>query len=312
MTDTPCVLIDASHRGEIRFAITWPGRSQRLEEVRGYATEGMTTFTEALLRYERETGIRLRDHDGLAAVSGAVSGHAIPIARSRWTISRDGLAAIFKSAPVIINDVAARAWALRTTSPRADNLRGTSQPSLTNNTRHALLMVEEGLGCAVIDVDHLGIARILESEAGHLDFSPSNDDEDALLRAMRDATGGQPSWEQILLLERDDTVLRRAWPAMTETGRAQGIGALLGRFTANVILSAGAWNGVFISGRTASKVLAGPEGRAAFDASLSARRTFRRIIAAAPCWRIEQHEPVLTGGAALVAEQHLLRVAPAR
>ena len=104
------LLVEASSQGVLRFATAEPSSRPRLTDIYELDIAGVPTFTDALQTYEREKGIRLRGMQCAMAIAGASSGEAISLVRSRWTISRGGLAAFFGTEPVILNDVAARAW----------------------------------------------------------------------------------------------------------------------------------------------------------------------------------------------------------
>ena len=298
IADDHWVAIDASVSGELRFALVTPGDPPRLERIRTYATDSLPTFTDGLMRFAADTGTPLRALDATIAVAGAVSGTSIPVARSRWTISRSGLAVLFRRPPLILNDVAARAWAVLAT-PTGDRLRGAGVPEFNRPGRRIMIVVDEGVGCAIIDVDQAAVTRIVESEAGHGDFAPADAAQDQIAAKLRGgAVGAIPSWEQVLTLEAGE---RQATVA-GDRERHHLMGGLLGRFVVNMILAAGAWEGVMLTGRRVQRMLAG-EGRPAFDAAFTQRRHFRRLVEATPCWHVHQAEPVLTG-AAMMMNQH--------
>src|SRR3954470_4725452 len=105
------VLADASTAGVVRFASTTPGAT-RLESIISLSGDAHPTFTDALLTYERESGVSLRGAECVLAIPAPPAGDAIPVSRSRWTISRSGLNAMFGRQVTVINDVAATAWSL--------------------------------------------------------------------------------------------------------------------------------------------------------------------------------------------------------
>ena len=123
------LLIEASSEGVLRFATAAPSARPRVTEVLEINIAGVPTFTDALQNYEREKSIRLRGMRCAMAIAGASSGESISLVRSRWTISRGGLAAFFGTDPVILNDVAARAWAVRSGSGMIEQLRGSASPT---------------------------------------------------------------------------------------------------------------------------------------------------------------------------------------
>lgn len=297
----PWLLIEASQEGVLRFATAAPSPRPRISEVRQINIAGVPTFTDALQQYERDTGLSLQGLQCAMAIAGAASGETISLVRSRWTISRAGLAAVFGNPATILNDVAARAWATRSGTANIETVRGLGRPSLSQPGRYAMLMVEEGVGASAIDVDRDAGIRILETETGHTDFAPINEREEKLAKALR---GASPtiSWERMLMLDRQDPVWGQACPDVLEAERPRILAALLGRFAVNLMHNFGAWQGVMLTGSRAARMLES-SSRPYFDAAFGTRRNFSRLIIGAPAWRVDQHEAVLTGAAECLAYQ---------
>lgn len=296
--DEPWVLIDASQGGEISFATAEPSAYPVLSQVITYRAEELPTFTDALLRFERETAIPLNRAHSVVTISGAVSGSIVAIGRSRWTISRSGLAGLFGRPATIINDVVANAWLTLGNVPNHRPLRANAplDPSLPG--RRLMLTIDCGVGAALIDINEDGAARVLDLEAGHMGFAPADEDEDQLLSALRRTPGGT-SWERVLTLALDDPI----WRTLPLSGRADYLARmarLQGSLAADLTLAYCSWGGVLLTG---ARVSIDPTARAAFDAGFSAKRAFRRLLLDTPCWKIEQREPGLRGGASLLARR---------
>jgi glucokinase len=296
---SPWLLIEASREGVLRFATVMPSARPRIADIHEIQIAGVPTFTDALQQFEREKGVPLRGLQCAMAIAGAASGETISLVRSRWTISRAGLLAVFGTDAVILNDVAARAWATRSGTANVEPLRGAGMPNLGRPGRYGMIMVEEGLGAAVVDVDRESGIRILETEAGHMDFSPTNDREERLAKAVR-GTAATASWEMVLMLDRHDPVWSQACPDLLEAERQRLQATLLGRFAINLMHAFGAWQGVMLTGTRAGRMLEGGN-RVYFDSSFATRRSFSRLIIGAPAWRVDQHEAVLTGAAERLA-----------
>ncbi|NUR44600.1 MAG: hypothetical protein HOP91_00365 [Sphingomonas sp.] len=296
----PWLLIEASREGVLRFATAAPSARPRVTDIQEVLVAGLPTFTDALQRFERERGIPLRGLQCAMAIAGAASGETISLVRSRWTISRAGLHAVFGTDPIILNDVAARAWATRSGTANLEQLRGVGIPNLSRPGRYGMIMVEEGLGAAIVDVDRDSGIRILETEAGHMDFSPTNEREERLAHAVGGSGSRAVSWEMILMLDRNDPVWSQACPDMLEPERPRLQAALLARFSINLMHSFGAWQGIMLTGTRAARILEAGQ-RVHFDASFAIRRNFSRLVIAAPAWRVDQHEAVLTGAAERLA-----------
>lgn len=289
----PWLLVEASQEGVLRLATATPSDRPRVENIRQIEVAGVPTFTDALQRYEREAGLQLRGLQCCMSMAGATSGDALSLVRSRWTISRAGLEAVFDRPAIVLNDVAARAWGVRAGSAAVETLRGVGTPDFARPGRFAMIMVEEGVNAALVDVDRAGQARVLETEAGKLDFAPADEREFRLAQVLR-GVNASTSWEQLLMLERHDAVWRDACPELSETERLRIQAAVLGRFCVNLMHVYGAWQGVMITGSRGGRILNG-SSRSAFDGSFGGRRSFSRLVGGTPVWRVDQNEAVLTG-----------------
>jgi glucokinase len=296
----PWLVIEASSEGVLRFATVMPSSRPRVSAIHEVEIAGVPTFTDALQRFEREKGVPLRGLQCAMAIAGAASGEAISLVRSRWTISRTGLQAVFGTSPVILNDVAARAWATRSGTANIEPLRGAGMPSLSRPGRYGMIMVEEGVGAAIVDVDRDAGVRILETEAGHMDFSPSNEREERLAKAVR-GNAAVVSWEMMLMLDRHSPIWGQACPEMLEPERPRMLTTLLGRFAVSLMHSFGAWQGMMLTGTRAGRMLESGN-RVYFDSAFATRRNFSRLLIGAPAWRVDQHEAVLTGAAERLAQ----------
>jgi glucokinase len=295
------LMIDASLKGVLRFATAIPSPRPELRDIRSINIEGVPTFTDALQRFEHESGIPLRGTPCVMAVGGATSGETLSPVRSRWTITRAGLAAIFGQPITIINDVAARAWAAKSEKVAATTVRGSGVPDLGRGGRFIMMNVDEGLGAAAVDADpQLGI-RILETEAGHTDFGAVNEREEKLAKAVR---GASPtvSWETMLMLDVQSPVWAQACPGLAESEKFRMLAYILGRFAVNMMHAYGAWDGILITGTRGSRLL-DSSNRIAFEDAFRDRRNFGRLVSTCPVWLIHPHESVLTGAAQCLAEQ---------
>jgi glucokinase len=293
-------MIEASQEGMLRFATATPSDRPRLANIKQIDIRGLPTFTDALQQFERESGVALRGLNCAMAIAGATSGETLSLVRSRWTITRSGLAAVFGQQVTILNDVAARSWAIRSGTATVETLRGVGAPSLNRPGRYIMLMVEEGVGAAVIDVDRAGVIRILETESGHMDFPASTDREEKLAKALR---GIAPfvSWEKMLMVERQDPVWSSACPDIPDSERPRMMANILGRFAVNLMHAYGAWQGVLITGGRGGRLLEAGS-RASFEAAFNGRRNFSRLVIGCPAWRVEQRDSVLTGAAECLAQ----------
>lgn len=295
------LVIDSSHEGELRFASVRPDVRPVLGSIMSVPVAGYPTFTDALQQYERESEIPLQGRECVLGMAGAVNGEMLNMVRSRWTITRTGMAAVFGRPVAVLNDVACMAWAARSNSMRAEPIRGLGQPAMGRAGRMLLLLVDEGVGACAIDIDEHGRLTILESECGHVDFAPASDDEEALAKAVK---GLSPtvSWEKMLTLDSNDPIWAQACPRLVSLDRGNLLSAMLGRYAVNLMHAFAAWQGVMVAGSRGHRMLGG-EFRRSFDAQFMGRRNFSRLVMATPVWRTEFHEAVLTGGAEMLAQK---------
>lgn len=299
-SDSPWLLIEASNEGVLRFATAVPSAYPRVERVQVVPIAGIPTFTDALQQFSRSNGIPLQGLQCAIAMAGAATGETLSLVRSRWIISRSGLQAVFDRAPVILNDVAARAWATSASNCVIKSVRGMGAPAFNRQACYAMIMVEEGVGAAIVHVDREGNRRVLETEAGHMDFAPGNEREERLAKALRPLSG-VASWEQVLMLDRQAPAWRTALPEVADHERSAIQAGVLARFAISLMHASGAWQGVMLTGSGVGRML-DSNGRAAFDAAFATRRTFSRLVGAAGVWTVDQPEAVLTGCAQRLAQ----------
>jgi len=296
------IIVDSSQAGEVRITAVQPSERPRIGDVCVLNVNDLPTFTDALQSFERQTGCPLNGSECVIAIGGATSGEALPVARSRWTITRPGLQAVFGRPVTVINDVAARAWAIRSGTASLGAVRGYGQPSLEKPGRMLMLMIDEGLGACCIDIDRDRQVRMLETEAGHTDFSPSDENQQRLATALR-GNAPQLSWEAVLARSSNEPEIVAALPHLSDSERAGLLAGIAGRLCVNLIMAYGAWSGVILTGCRAPRLLS-DSGRRAFEAQFATKRTFSRLIMATPVWSLAQREPVLTGAAEILAHHY--------
>lgn len=285
------LLIDCAHQGEVRLAHATPGPSPAIGTIHRYESS-IPTFTDVLIRFERESGHRLVTLEPVIAIAGVTSGASMSIERSRWVISRAGLSSLFGAMPVILNEVAAQAWALRASAQGVTTIHGKPMPDLTRPGRYLFVTYEEGVGTAILDIDDQGHCTVLDGEGGQIDFTPIDDAERSLFQSIEKRGAPVPSWEQALMRRR--TVTDAGSP---ESNRL--FAQLLGRFISNLIYGSGCWGGAFLTGRLVPRSEMGAD----FARGLTQQRPYHRLLSGASCWRVAQPEAVLKGCAAMMASR---------
>ncbi|HWI86641.1 MAG TPA: glucokinase [Sphingomonas sp.] len=290
------VLADASTAGTVRFGSAVPGTS-RVDSVVMLAAERHSTFTDALLTYERESGVQMRGAECVLAVAAPPAGDAIPVARSRWTISRSGLNQMFGRPVAVINDVAATAWSLL--GGGNAKLEYISGPAFdfTRPGRWVVVLLDDGVNAAALDIAEDGRCHVIDGEAGNAGFSPSNDAEIDLMRTLRQRSH-HVSWESALNAgwgeQQASEAERHAWAGMA------------GTFAGDTILQLGAWTGIILTGRHC-KTLHDPRRMAQFVKRFEEKSRYSRFLAAGSRAFLATRDP-LAGGLSLLAARHKARI----
>jgi len=285
--------------------MAWVEGDRRLTAIEKWPITQFRTLTDALLAYEKSSGIKLLGALCVLAVHGATYGETLMLSRSNWAISRSGLRSVFGRDAIVINDVAARAWAVvGGAGPRLDILSpGTiGVPDFGRSGRWTFTNIGNGVGLAVIDVNELGDVRVLECEMGHCGFAPATEEDRALCKAL--AAQGQPlvSWEMALTVTPDDAVWTAPGLPATRAARVAMISRLIGRYIGDTVLAHGAWAGAIVTGKRTAEMVA-ESGTAPFNAGFEAKPKFARLVKATPRWRLTGQELTLAG-CAIALERH--------
>jgi glucokinase len=290
------IMADASTAGTVRFGWTTPG-APRIESVCAMPSDKHPTFTDALLTFEREQGLPLRGAEFVLAVAAPPAGDAIPVARSRWTISRSGLAQMFGGSVAIINDVAATAWSLRGSTAAKLESFGGARPDLTRPGRWAVVLLDDGVNAATLDIDEEGRSMVIDGEVGNAGFAAADDEEYALAKRLR-LQRSHVCWEAALNAgwqEQHATAAERlAWAGMA------------GAFVGDVVLQLGAWSGVILTGRHVHN-LRDPLRQQRFTARMEDKSRYGRFVAMSPRFLLAQRDP-LEGAFELLRARHLNRL----
>jgi glucokinase len=258
------VLADASTSGHVRFATARAG-DLLLHDVRTISSAAYPTFTDTLLAYVTERGGDARRLGCVLAVAAPPVGDSIRIARSRWTISRSGLGAVFGGPVTVLNDVAATVWSLLGAQPGPIQRMAGAAPDFARPGRWAVVLLDDGVAAAALAIDADGHATVIDGEFGHTGFSPADAGEFALMQRLRDHRPGV-SWERVL----------------TEGGIGDDLdwAGLAGAFAGDAMLALGAWDGLFVCGRRTASLRA-IDRQMRFAARLAAKGDYGRHLGVA-------------------------------
>ncbi|HEX8389597.1 MAG TPA: glucokinase [Sphingomonas sp.] len=290
--------VDLSTGGMAKVAPIRSDGSFEPGDVQIFPDSSVSTLTGVLTEVERRIGRSLRNCDVALAIPGVPGRAVIPVLRSRWTLSREGLDQFFGKPVTIVNDGAALAWAA-VSEPDAGLPIGDTPPTrgLGDLGRRALIQFEAGLGAAVVDSDARGGVRVFETEMGHVGFTPDDELDDSIVRELR-AARHPSSWERVLRVGRgiQPSAVFQSLPAIEQRELFIRWSA---DFVGTVVLGSCAWDGVYLSGSGWGVLKEAPFGRL-FMTRLRRSRAFPRQFEGLPCWHVAQKDAVLRGCAQLL------------
>lgn len=303
-------------RLSVRFGLTGGPAGPAPREVERFLTADQATFTGALLSYLRPRGLDGQSLPSALAVAGAVHGDLVSLTGSRWHISLSGIEAVLRVRPRAINECAANALAL-TTLPSRDfiPLSGPVRRDFATGGTFLVIGLGTGLGVAGL-IARDGRLTPIQSEAAHMSFAPTTDDE-AKLVAHLVRRGVRVSNEAVLgaagLLAahaalgdgrtpaaRAEDVTRNAGRDPAATAAIATFAGALGAVIGDLVLAFGAWDGVFLTGAIARALqprLAGSTMRQRMEA----KGAFRRQLSQVPVTIVARDDLELVGAAAALS-----------
>ncbi len=299
-----------------RFALATP--DGRIEAERILSGADYPDLIQAATAYLREIpgpGPRR----AAVAVATPVTGDWIEFTNSPWSFSTEAARrALGLERLLILNDFTALALALPLLGP--DERRQVGGGTAVANAPIGLIGPGTGLGVSgLVWSGNHWIA--LETEGGHVTFSPANEREWAISQILRHRFGhvspervlAGPGWVEVYtaLAELDGRkpegltpgeITRRALagtcPHCLEVQEL--FCAALGTAAGNLAITLGARGGVYIGGGIVPR-LGDFFDRSAFRARFEAKGRFSDYLAAIPTWVITANNPALRGAAAALA-----------
>lgn len=299
-------------RQSVRFGLTGGDAGLAPRDVRKFLTAEHPTFTSALVTYLNGVGLQDARLPSVLAVAGAARGDLINLTGSRWYISLSGVEAVLRVRPVALNECAANALALTTLPASAfTQLHGPQPRAVERGGNYVVIGSGTGLGVAALVTSGDKLVPI-QSEAGHMAFSPTTPDEKTfaqyctskgvhldvevllsapgLLLAYEALSGGKklPKPEDVTRGVGRDPISNKVVGMFVEH---------LGAFAGDLALAFGAWDGVFLSGaisRALQPQLADP----GFRRRMTDKAAFRRQLGDVPVALVNRNDLELVGAAA--------------
>lgn len=268
-----------------RFALADTAAAQPLlgDSIRKYAVADFPSLGDAARHYLDDGSLRQTQdaripHRGVFAVAGRVEGDLARITNHPWVISRERVrSALGFDDLLLINDFAAQAMSILLLAPQdvvAIGGASWTPADLRHDRTYAVIGPGTGLGVGALVVRG-GIPWPLETEGGHVSFPPGTPEEIAILerlsaqygrvsnerlvcgpglvnihRALSEIAGEDPGPMQ------PSTITARAAQGEVRCMRAVDVFcAVFGAISGDLVLTVGAWDGVFLTGGLVPKML---------------------------------------------------------
>jgi glucokinase len=304
----------------VRFALVDVAAADPLlaKSARRFRAAEFESFGAAVRRYLGECGARPAAL--VIAAAGVVAEGEVRLTNNvPWVISRAAIEAEFGFGEVaLLNDFAAMALSVPLLQPRDLHAVGAPMPvpfDARGKQTFAILGAGTGLGVGALIVRD-GHVHALETEGGHASFAPGNDEEVAIHRALAarfgrvsheralcgsglvnlylalaeirgvDAPFALP--EQITAAAGEDALSRRAVEVFSEQ---------LGSVAGDLVLTFGAWDGVYVTGGLAPLLTRWIES-GGFRRRFEDKGRLAPAVARVPASIVRHADPGLLGAAA--------------
>jgi glucokinase len=255
---------------------------------------------------------------GVIAVAGRVEGDEASMTNHRWRVSsRTTARAVAFESLGLINDFTAQALAVSALSEEhLARVGGPAALPAAATRTHAVLGPGTGLGVSGLFIRPEGLLA-LESEGGHTGFAPG-DEEEAFVLAHLASEFGRVSHERLIsgaglsnirralgvrageaspaaLRPQEITAAARAGDALAQ--RAVDLFcAVFGAFAGDLVLTLGAWDGVYLTGGLVPRLL--PELQASsFRRRFEAKGRFADAMSRVPTLAVLHPQAGLLGAA---------------
>ncbi len=305
-----------------RFALELaPGRIEQIEVL---ACDAYPTLADALRAYLALPQVAAAGtvRHAAIAIANPVDGDVVRMTNHHWEFSVTGLrTACGFDTLVVVNDFYALARALPHLAPEHKHQVGGG--AARARAPLGLLGAGTGLGVSGLIPNGAGYTA-LQSEGGHVTFSPANETEVAILQyawgefshvsAERLLSGAGVELIYRALAQRAGMIQAEPLAAPEITRRAlagecalcdevlESFCGMLGTVAANLAVTLGAQGGIYIGGGIVPR-LGERFDRSCFRQRFEAKGRFADYLAQVPAWVITAPYPAFIGVSAILAEQ---------
>jgi len=307
----------------VRFAVADPSRKQPLltDSIRRYRVAEHDSLDATARQYLEDTGLTV-DRAIVAAAGRIVNGETVKVTNNPWAISAKQTADALGLEHVhLVNDFAAQSMAI--TLLQGDDLVDVGKvprPVIGAEDEQTFAIVGPGTGLGVGSLlVREGHCSVLQTEGGHAGFA-AHTPEDILILDYLNRKYHRVSNERLICgqglvnlydavcyitgsvaeeLKPEDITARAkdgSCPLCTRT--VETFAGIFGSVAGDLVLTLGAWNGVYLTGGLIPILLPWLE-RGRFRERFEAKGRFRDIMEKVPTLAIMNPEPGLLGAAAL-------------
>ncbi|KRG68804.1 glucokinase [Pseudoxanthomonas dokdonensis] len=308
-----------------------------VETVRGFSVADFPSLAEAAKHYLKSIDVEASGtlvRHGVFAVAGRVDGDEARITNHPWVISLARTRAALGFDDIrLVNDFAAQAMAIpllgRDDVVNVGNVPWTPDPQ-AGSRNYAILGPGTGLGVGGLILRD-GKRYPLESEGGHVSFAPGTPGEIEVLQRLS-SQFGRVSVERLIcgpglvnvhraiseisgvdpgILLPPDVTARAAAGDETSTRAIDMFCAVFGAVAGDLVLTLGAWDGVFLTGGMVPKLLAALQ-HSGFRQRFEHKGRFSATMSRIPTLAIMFPHPGLLGASAIALEHYAKAELPAR
>jgi glucokinase len=313
-----------------RFALTRIGSNEALvaDSVKTYAVADYPSLAAAARHYMDGTPVNAAF--GVFAIAGRVDGDEARMTNHAWVISARRIQdALGLEALHLVNDFVAQAASIRLL--KASDIVALGAPSwrplVADSGTYAILGPGTGLGMGGLVVRG-GRHYPLATEGGHASFAPGTPEEIEVLKRLS-ADYGRVSNERLVsgggLVNIHRALSATAGldpgpvqPADIAARAANGdyrcmravdvFCAVFGAVAGDLVLTLGAWDGIFLSGGMVPRMLAALQ-HSGFRQRFEGKGRYAPAMASVPTLAVVHPQPGLLGAAALANDRIILEAA---
>ncbi|TCV96200.1 glucokinase [Luteibacter rhizovicinus] len=307
----------------VRFGIADPSLEQPLllDTVKRYRVKDYESLTHAAREYFKETGHNA-DRAIIAAAGRIDDGETVKVTNNPWAISAKKTAAELDLEWVhLVNDFAAQSMAVMLL--KGNDLVQVGAPPLPkigSDEEQTFVVVGPGTGLGVGGLLIRGEkVSVLQTEGGHAGFAAHTAEDIEILKVLN-LRYGRVSNERLIcgaglvnlysaiceiagqkaedLTPEDVTDRAKADTCPMCVRAVETFAGIFGSVAGDLVLTLGAWNGVYLTGGMIPILLPWLE-RGHFRERFEAKGRFRDTMEKVPTQAIMNPEPGLVGGAAL-------------